>query len=140
MAGKEDLRSGLTHAESVTVTGGLTVPEISPAFPGLGDMPPVFATAYLLAFVEWTCLEAVKPYLDSGERTVGTAIDMRHTAATPVGMTVTAEVELAAVNGRMLEFAFTCRDEKETIATGTHGRAIIDLERFMAKVGKKGKR
>ena len=97
MPGKEDLRPGLKHSESVVVTKELTVPEISSAYTGLADMPSVFATAYLLGFVECTCLEAVKPYLEPGERTVGTAIDMRHTAATPVGMRVTANVELTAV-------------------------------------------
>ena len=137
MSGKEQLLPGLRHSESVSVTNGLTVPEISPAFTGLGDMPPVFATAYVLAFVEWTCLELVKPYLEPGERTVGTGITMQHTAATPVGMTATAEVELTAVNGRMLEFAFICRDDVEVIAKGTHGRAIIDLERFMGKLAQK---
>lgn len=138
MPGKEDLRPGLKHTESIVVTRELTVPEISSAYTGLADMPSVFATAYLLGFVEWTCLEAVKPYLEPGERTVGTAIDMRHTAATPVGMRVTANVELTAVNGRMLEFSFTCRDNVEEIAKGTHGRAIIGMERFMAKVSQKG--
>lgn len=137
MPEKDDLRPGLRHTETVAVTRELTVPEISPAFPGLADMPPVFATAYLLAFVEWTCLEAVKPYLAPGERTVGTAIDMRHVAATPVGMKAVCEAELTAVNGRMLEFSFTCRDDVDVIAEGTHGRAIIDVERFMAKVAKK---
>ena len=138
MSGKEQLLPGLRHSESVSVTNGLTVSEISPAFTGLDDMPPVFATAYVLAFVEWTCLELVKPYLEPGERTVGTGITMQHTAATPVGMTATAEVELTAVNGRMLEFAFICRDDVEVIAKGTHGRAIIDLERFMGKLAQKG--
>ncbi len=138
MPGKDALQAGLRFSQSLTVTRELTVPEISPVYTGLSDMPPVFATAYLLGFVEWTCLEAVKPYLEPTERTVGTAIDMRHTAATPVGMAVTAEVELTAVNGRMLEFSFLCRDAVDTIAEGTHGRAIIDMERFMAKVSRKG--
>jgi fluoroacetyl-CoA thioesterase len=138
MAGKEDLRPGLRHSESVVVSRDLTVPEISSAYAGLADMPPVFATAYLLAFVEWTCLEAVKPYLEPGERTVGTSIDMRHTAATPIGMKVTATAELTAVNGRMLEFSFTCRDAVEEIGRGKHGRAIIGLDRFMDKVSRKG--
>jgi len=137
MPNKEELRSGLRHSESISVTRELTVPEISPAFTGLADMPPVFATAYLLAFVEWACLELVKSYLEHGERTVGTAISMQHMAATPIGMTATAEVELTVVNGRMLEFCFTCRDGAEIIAKGTHGRAIINVERFMDRLAQK---
>ena len=134
----DDLQPGLRHCQSITVTKDLTVSEIAPAFTGLVDMPPVFATAYFLAFIEWTCLEAVKPYLEPGQRTVGTGVTLTHTAATPVGMKVTAEVELVNVTGRMLDFSFSCRDEIENIGTGTHQRAIIDVERFMSRISKKG--
>ena len=138
MSEKQALRPGVKLRQTITVTRGLTVPEISPVFTGLADMPPVFATAHLVAFVEWTCLEAVRPYLEEGQRTVGTGMDLQHMAATPVGMTVTAEVDVTAVNGRMLEFSFTCSDDVEMIGKGTHTRAIIDLDRFMARVARKG--
>lgn len=57
------LKPGLRFAQSLRVTSDLTVPQLSPAFTGFADMPPVFATAYMVGFVEWTCAEAVKPYL-----------------------------------------------------------------------------
>jgi fluoroacetyl-CoA thioesterase len=97
-------------------------------------MPPVFATALLVGFVEATCIEALQPHLTPGEDTVGTHIAMSHRAATPVGMTVTAEVELVEVNARRLRFRVVCRDEVEVIGEGDHERCIVDTERFLASV------
>lgn len=91
----------------------------------------------MVAFVEWTCIEALRPYLDEGERTVGTHVDMSHLAATPVGMKVVATVELVAVEGRKLRFKVECRDEEDVIGAGFHERAIIDVARFMNKMSKK---
>jgi fluoroacetyl-CoA thioesterase len=130
---------GLRHRESVTVDAGLTVPNVSPAFPNFRDMPPVFATAYMVGFVEQACVEALKPYLEPGQRSVGTHIDMSHTAATPVGMTVTAEVELIAVEGRQLRFKVECRDDKDAIGSGHHGRFIVDEAKFMARLEAKAR-
>ena len=62
---------------------------------------------------------------------------MTHTAATPIGMTVTAEVELVSIEGRMLRFKVACRDEKEPIGEGFHERTVIDRERFMTRLAKK---
>src|ERR1700740_3710899 len=93
------LQPGLRPAKTLTVDPGLTVPEISPAF-DFHDMPAVFATAYMVALIEAACLEAVKPLLASDQRTVGTRVDVSHSAATPIGMKVTAEVELVEVDGR----------------------------------------
>src|SRR5262245_45846168 len=101
-------------------------------------MPPIFATAYLVGFVEATCVAALRPYLAPGQRTVGTHIDMSHSAATPVGMMVTAEVELVEVGERRLRFRVTCRDDAEVVGQGFHERFIIDFGRFMTRVeGKK---
>lgn len=134
------LQAGLHHSEEMTVDAGLTVPEVSPAFENFRDMPPVFATAYLVAFVEFTCLEALKPYLTSGQRTVGTHVDMSHSAATPIGMRVTASVELVEVEGRKLRFKVECRDEVDVIGSGFHERAIIDTAKFMARLEIKAKK
>lgn len=130
---------GLRHRESVKVDASLTVPNVSPSFPNFRDMPPVFATAYMVGFVEQACVEALKPYLETSQRSVGTHIDMSHTAATPIGMTVTAEVELIAVEGRQLRFKVECRDEKDVIGSGHHGRFIVDLPKFMARLEEKSR-
>lgn len=131
------LQPGLKHSQSMRVDERLTVPAVSQAFTGFADMPPVFATAFLVGFVEWTCIEALRPYLEPGEKTVGVHVDLSHAAATPVGMTVTAEVELVAVEGRKLRFKAICRDDAEVISEGHHERHVIDADRFMTRLTKK---
>ena len=76
-------------------------------------MPPVLATARRVALVEATCFDALKPFPKEGQKTVGAHVDLSHVAATPMGMRVTAQVELVAVEGRKLRFKLECQDEKE---------------------------
>jgi fluoroacetyl-CoA thioesterase len=135
-----DLKPGLRHSHSIRVDAALTVPALSQEFAGFADMPPVFATALMVGFIEWTCLEALAPHLAPGERTVGTHVDVSHVAATPVGMTVTAEVELVAVDGRKLRFKVLCRDEADVIGEGFHDRAVVDHAKFMARIAAKAAR
>jgi fluoroacetyl-CoA thioesterase len=132
-----ELKPGLRHVQNLRVDPALTVPAVSSTFTGFADMPPVLATAFMVGFIEWACIEALKPFLDAGERTVGTYVDVSHTAATPVGMTVTAEVELTAVEGRKLRFKVACRDDAGPIGEGFHERAVIDYAKFMARVAAK---
>lgn len=135
---RADLRVGLRHRGVLTVDEGLTVPRVSPALPQFDDMPPVFATAYLVGFVEATCIDALAAHLEPGERTVGTHVDLSHCAATPVGMRVTADVELVAIEGRQLRFRVECRDERELIGEGSHHRVVVDARRFTARADAKG--
>lgn len=128
---------GLRHASQFVVALSHTVPEVDGTWPGFRDMPPVFATAMMIGFIEQTCIEGLRPCLSSGQHTVGTHVDVSHVAATPVGMTVTAEIELTAVEGRALTFKVVCRDEAGLIGEGVHRRAIIDLERFTQRIDQK---
>ena len=121
---------GLSSSRAVRIDPTLVVPGLPPAFPAMADMPPVFATAFMIAFVEATCVEALAPYLEVGEATVGTAIDICHVGATPIGFDATAEVKLAAIEGRRLRFRVACRDEAELIGHGWHERCLIDRARF----------
>jgi fluoroacetyl-CoA thioesterase len=130
-------KPGLRHNRSLTVDRSVTVPALPPLLGDLADMPPVFATACMVAFVETTCIEALAPYLAEGEKTVGTHVDLSHLAATPIGMKVTAEVELVAVEGRKLRFKVECRDDKEIIGAGFHERFVIDAAKFMTRLEKK---
>jgi len=132
-----DLQPGLRHSATLTVGEALTVPAQARFFDPGTEMPPVFATAQMIAFVEWTCVAALAPYLAAEQRTVGTRVEMTHTAATPIGMTVTAEVELIAIDDRVLRFKVACRDEKEAIGEGFHERTVIDHERFMRRLARK---
>jgi fluoroacetyl-CoA thioesterase len=126
---------GLKHEQRITVTPDLTVPSVSPHFAGFQDMPAVFATAMMVAFIEDTCVAALKPHLAPGQRSVGTHVDVSHTAATAIGRTVTCAVELVAIEGRKLRFEVACHDDKGSIGGGSHERVLIDLNRFLAKLG-----
>lgn len=124
----------------MVVNTNLTVPGASASFPVFHDMPAVFATAFLVGFVEATCIEAVNPHLDNNEHSVGIMVNMSHIAATPAGMKVTANVELIEINKRSLIFKVSTSDEAGLISEGTHARSVIDVKKFMAKVDDKSKR
>lgn len=128
---------GLQHAQTICVEECLTVPFVAPVFTGFADMPPVFATAFMIGFVEWTCVEALRLHLGPHQRTVGTHVDMSHAAATPVGMKVSTAVELVAVEGKKLRFKVECRDEADVIGCGFHERVIVDFDKFMQRVERK---
>lgn len=131
------LAPGLIFTRHLKVDDSLTVPQLSPAFTGFEQMPPVFATAYLVGFVEWTCIDGLTPYLSAEQQTVGTQVNLSHSAATPVGMQVTAEVELIEVADKKLRFKVICRDEKDIISEGTHERFIVDKNRFLERLARK---
>src|SRR3954463_14318525 len=116
----DDLKPGLKHSTTIRVGEELSVPAAAGLFGSAAQMPPVFATAQMIAFVEWTCVHALAPYLAPGQRTVGTRVEMTHSAATPIGMIVPAEVELVEIDGRRFRFHARCRDEVETIGEGFH--------------------
>ncbi len=134
---KPTLAPGLTHRFSMTVTEDKTVPYLYPESPDFTAMPKVFATGFMVGFIEWACLDALKPYLDLGEGSVGVHIDVDHRAATPAGMEVTAEVEVVEVDDRKVSFKVAVRDEVEIIAEGRHQRFIVDWDRFNAGLAEK---
>jgi fluoroacetyl-CoA thioesterase len=134
------LEPGLCHSARLTITEGLTVSHLGRVYGNFSDMPPVFATAYLVGFVESTCIELLAPHLGRGQQSVGTHVGLSHSAATPVGMVVTAEVELVAVEGRKLRFKVVCRDEADVICEGFHERHLIDAARFMERLARKAAR
>src|SRR5712691_9761899 len=124
--GVDDLKPGLRHSATIRVGEQLAVPASGRALGFTQEMPPVFATTNMIGLVEWTCVAALAAYIAPQQRTVGTRIDMTHTAATPIGMSVTAEIELIEIAGRQLRFRVSCRDECELIGEGFHERMIID--------------
>ena len=100
-------------------------------------LPPVLATPVMIMVMENAALNAMKPYLEPGESALGTHLDVRHLAATPVGRVVTGEAEIVKVDGRRLEFTIRALDGAEVIGTGTHERMIIDLARFAERLKSK---
>ena len=101
------------------------------------DMPPVFATAYMVGLIEWVCMQALEPHLEPGEQSVGTAINVTHTAATPVGLSVKVTVRVSGIQGRRVRFDVRAEDDAELIGEGTHERFVIVRERFLEGVAKK---
>jgi len=93
-------------------------------------LPKVFATPMMVTAMENAALNAVRNYLDAGESAVGTAVNIRHLAATPAGHRVTAEAEVTKVDGRRIEFKVSARDEIEEIGNGTHERMVVDMARI----------
>lgn len=100
----------------------------------------VLATPQMILLMEMASVHAVDHLLPEGQRTVGVALDVRHLAATPMGMTVTVKSELLEVDGRKLRFRVEAWDEQEKVGEGFHNRAIIDVQRFGQKVQEKASR
>ncbi|HEY5378028.1 MAG TPA: thioesterase family protein [Pseudolabrys sp.] len=102
-------------------------------------LPQVFATPMMVTAMENAALNAVREYLDPGESAVGTGVNIRHLAATPVGHQVTAMAEVTKVEGRHIEFKVSARDEIEEIGDGTHERMVVDMARLDKKLKAKKK-
>jgi fluoroacetyl-CoA thioesterase len=97
-------------------------------------LPPVLATPVMIMAMENAALNAIKPYFEAGETAVGSHVDVRHLAATPVGERISAVAEVTRSDGRHVEFAVTARDGQAEIGRGTHARVVIDLARFNARL------
>ncbi|RLC69983.1 MAG: thioesterase [Chloroflexi bacterium] len=94
---------------------------------------PVFGTPTLVGLMEGAAVQSLEGCLPPGQTSVGVHIDVRHLAATPVGMRVRARAELVEVEGRRLAFRIEAWDEAERIGEANHERFIVDVERFVAK-------
>ena len=93
----------------------------------------VFATPYMIGLMERAACEAINPFLPEGQTSVGTAMDVRHSASTPIGMKVWASATVTGVDRRAVTFDVRAWDEKGEIGSGTHGRFIVDIDKFMEK-------
>jgi predicted thioesterase len=100
----------------------------------------VLATPVMVSLMEEAALNAVEGLLPPGHQTVGTRLNISHTAATPVGMRVTAHAELSRIDGRRLTFRVSARDEKELIGEGMHERIIVNVARFDQRTQEKAER
>jgi fluoroacetyl-CoA thioesterase len=102
-------------------------------------LPPVLATPVMIMMMENAALNAIRPYLEPEESAVGTMVNIRHLAATPVGHLAHAEAQVTKVAGRLIEFTVSARDESEEIGTGTHERVVVDVKRLGQRLAKKSK-
>jgi fluoroacetyl-CoA thioesterase len=125
------LRPGLVGTATLIVGPEHTAPKVG------SGMIAVLATPVMINLFESATLDAVEAQLPAGHQSLGIHLDVRHTAATPVGMRVTATSELTAIDGRTLIFKVEARDEREVIGGGTHQRVVVNVARFDERVQKK---
>ena len=97
-------------------------------------LPPVLATPVMIMVLENAALNAIRAYLDPGESAVGTAVNVRHLAATPVGRLVSGEAEVTKVDGRQMEFAVRASEGAKEIGIGSHSRVVIDVAKFARRL------
>ncbi len=136
---KPTLVPGLKHSFSYTVPENKTVPFTYPESPEIAAMPKVFATGNMIILMEWTCVQLLNKHLDAGEGSLGTHVDVSHAAATPPGLTVTVDVEVAEVRGRKVIFNVRAHDGMDLIGEGRHERVVVAWDQFNAKVAEKAK-
>ncbi|UCF88171.1 MAG: thioesterase family protein [bacterium] len=127
---RETLKPGHKHIFTVRVDEELTVPALLPRSPLFSAMPRVLATGYYVGLIEWACMEALEPFLEEGEGSVGTMINVTHTSPTLPGMEVTIEVACVDVQGRKTLWRVEARDDKDPIGSGTHERFTVRWDRF----------
>ncbi len=125
------METGIKNTKEILVTEELTAAAVG------SGLLPVYGTPYLVALMEETCHTSVGALLAAGQGTVGTRMDIKHVAATPVGLKVRCESELVAVDGRRLVFNVKAYDPAGLVGEAVHERFIIDNERFMAKAAAK---
>src|ERR1700746_3306558 len=125
------LNPGLTGSAELLVGVEHTAPSIG------SGLVPVLATPVMINLIEAAALDAVERLLPAGHQSLGIHLDVRHFAATPVGMRVRVTAELVKVDGRTLDFRVEARDEKEAIGDGLHQRVVLNVERFDARVQRK---
>lgn len=97
----------------------------------------VFATPMMISLIEKAAVLSIEPYLEPGQSSVGTHINVSHCSATPLGMTVWAETEVTEIDRRRVTFSVKAYDERGLIGEGTHERFIIEIEKFQAKAESK---
>jgi len=122
------LKPGLEGHAEIVVGDQHTAPRI-----GSGRVR-VLATPVMINLMEAAALDAVENLIPSGHQSLGTRLDVRHIAATPVGMRVRATARLMSVDGRSLEFRVEAHDERDLIGDGTHTRLVVNVERFDQRV------
>ncbi|MFO1499753.1 MAG: thioesterase family protein [Verrucomicrobiota bacterium] len=119
---------GTAHQLSFTVSSEHTIDFAQ------DGMPAVLATPRLIGLLERTAREALSPFLEPEERSVGVEIELRHLAPTPLQFGVTCSVRVIAVDGATVTFQLEARDQQELIARGLHKRAVVGIGRFARRV------
>jgi fluoroacetyl-CoA thioesterase len=125
------IKPGLSGTSDLVVGEEHTAPRV-----GSGKVH-VLATPVMINLIEAAALAAIEHLLPAGYQSLGTRLDVRHIAATPVGMKIFAKATVERVDGRTVFFKVEARDEKELIGDGTHDRVVVNVEKFDARVRRK---
>lgn len=128
------IRPGCSGRAELVVGDEHTAPRV-----GSGRIA-VLATPVMINVIEAAALQAVERFLPAGHQSLGTRLDVRHIAATPVGMRVIATAEVTAVEGRVIRFRVEARDECDLIGDGTHDRVVVNVGKFDARIALKTKK
>ena len=131
MADFSQLKPGATGSARTLVTPDKLATQVG------SGIAPVFASPMMIALMEAACVDAIEKLLPAGHQSLGTHLDVNHTAPTPEGCTVTATATLESVTGRKLVFRVEADDGIEKIGHGTHTRVVVDNPRFLARVAAK---
>jgi len=126
-----EIKIGLTDELSEVVTDELTASALG------SGLVPALATPAMIALMENASVSAIQEYLEAGETSVGIEVNVKHLAATPVGMLVRARAEVLSADKRRVKFRVEAWDDKEKIGEGTHVRAIVDEARFKERIAQK---
>jgi len=103
------------------------------------ELPPVYSTPHMIGLMETAAFQALQPYCEGDEITVGTSINIQHRAASGIGAHIQAQATLESFDGRFYTFRVTARDDAQEIGQGTVGRAIVSVGKLLEKMKKKGK-
>jgi len=134
---KATLTPGLRHRVTYTVAERTTVPHTYPESPIIASMPKVFATGFMIMLMERACTELLGGHLDAGEGSVGVHVDVSHSAATPVGVTVTVDAECTQIVDRRIAFNVKAHDGADLIGEGRHERFVVNWDKFNARLAAK---
>lgn len=133
MSDPVNLTPGLRGQVSLVVTDAMTAPRL-----GSGEIE-VYATPMMIAAMEAAAVDCIERRLPEGHASLGTHLDVTHSAASPVGAQITATAEIVTIDGRTVTFKVEARDEHGVIGSGSHTRVVVDAGRFRAKVAQKAR-
>ena len=134
---KPGLTAGMTHRFTYRVPATKTVRHIYSEAAEFQPFPEVLATGFFVALLDWTCTQALAPYLGPGEGSLGVQVDISHSAATPPGFDVTVTATFVGAVGKRLTWDLVAHDGVDEIGRGRHVRAVIDRARFDHRLAQK---
>ncbi|MEU4313073.1 thioesterase family protein [Nocardia sp. NPDC024068] len=135
------LTVGDVQEMTYTVPADKTVPHLYPESEDYRIMPEVFATGFMVGLLEWSAIRALRPVLEEGEGSLGTMVNILHSAPTPPGARLTVTARCVRVDKNYVEWEVEARDDDGDVAAkGTHGRHVIDTGRFLKRVAAKAER